>query len=101
MTSNQRIVLASRPTGEPTLANFRLEDSPLAPLEDGQLRVQHHYLSLDPYMRGRMNDAKSYAQPQPLNETMIGGTVGEVIESKNEKYAVFPRQVQKNGALTS
>ena len=88
MTTNQRIVLASRPTGAPSADNFRLEPAPLAPLEDGQLRVKHHYLSLDPYMRGRMSDAKSYAQPQALNETMLGGTVGEVVESKNPKYAV-------------
>ena len=60
MTTNQRIVLASRPVGAPSAENFRLEDAPLAPLEDGQLRVKHHFLSLDPYMRGRMSDAKSY-----------------------------------------
>ena len=95
--NNQRIVLASRPVGEPTAANFRLEDAPLAPLEDGQLRVQHHYMSLDPYMRGRMNDAKSYAQPQPLNETMIGGTAGEVVESRNAKYAVGDKVVGMGG----
>ena len=88
MTTNQRIVLASRPTGAPSADNFRLEPAPLAPLEDGQLRVKHYFLSLDPYMRGRMSDAKSYSQPQALNETMLGGTVGEVIESKNPKYAV-------------
>jgi NADPH-dependent curcumin reductase CurA len=48
--------------------------------------VRHHYLSLDPYMRGRMNDAKSYAPPQPLNEVMIGGTAGEVVESRNPSF---------------
>ena len=94
---NQRIVLASRPTGEPTLENFRLEDAPLVPLEDGQLRVQHHFLSLDPYMRGRMNDAKSYAEPQPLNQTMIGGTAGEVVESRNEKFPVGAKVVGGGG----
>ena len=56
-----------------------------------------HYLSLDPYMRGRMNDAKSYAQPQPLNETMIGGTVGEVVESRNPKFAVGDKVVGMGG----
>ncbi|MEQ1594151.1 MAG: NADP-dependent oxidoreductase [Casimicrobium sp.] len=95
--NNQRIVLASRPAAEPTTANFRLEEVALAPLDDGQVRVKHHYLSLDPYMRGRMNDAKSYAQPQPLNETMIGGTVGEVVESRNAKFAVGDKVVGMGG----
>ena len=85
---NQRVVLASRPSGEPSAENFRLEDAPLAPLADGELRVQHSYLSLDPYMRGRMSEAKSYAQPQALNETMIGGTAGVVVESRNAKFPV-------------
>ena len=57
-------------------------------LADGQVLVRHHYLSLDPYMRGRMNDGKSYAQPQPLDEVMIGGTVGEVVASKNDFFQV-------------
>jgi hypothetical protein len=95
--NNLRIVLASRPAAEPTTANFRLEEVALSPLEDGQVRVKHHYLSLDPYMRGRMNDAKSYAQPQPLNETMIGGTVGEVVESRNPKFAVGDKVVGMGG----
>lgn len=95
--NNQRIVLASRPAAEPTTANFRLEEVALAPLDDGQVRVRHHYLSLDPYMRGRMNDAKSYAQPQPLNETMIGGTVGEVVESRNPKFEVGDKVVGMGG----
>ena len=95
--NNLRIVLASRPAAEPTTANFRLEEVALSPLEDGQVRVKHHYLSLDPYMRGRMNDAKSYAQPQPLNETMIGGTVGEVVESRNSKFAVGDKVVGMGG----
>ena len=86
--NNQRIVLASRPTSAPSAENFRLEEVALAPLDDGQVRIKNAYLSLDPYMRGRMSDAKSYAQPQPLNETMIGGTVGEVVESRNPAFAV-------------
>ena len=97
MTINQRIVLASRPVGAPSADNFRLEEAPLAPLEDGQLRVKHHYLSLDPYMRGRMSDAKNYAEPQPLNQTMIGGTVGEVVESRNPKFAVGDKVVGMGG----
>jgi NADPH-dependent curcumin reductase len=95
--NNQRIVLASRPTGEPNVANFRLEAAALTSLADGEVRIRNHYLSLDPYMRGRMNDAKSYAQPQPLDETMIGGTVGEVVESKNAKYAIGDKVVGMGG----
>lgn len=95
--TNQRIVLASRPSGEPTADNFRLEEVALAPLADGEVRVRNHFLSLDPYMRGRMNDSKSYAQPQPLDETMIGGTVGEIVESKNAKYAVGDHVVGMGG----
>ncbi len=86
MSTYQRIVLASRPQGEVSADNFRLETQPLPAIADGQLLVRNHYLSLDPYMRMRMVDAKSYAAPQPLDETMIGGTVGEVIESKNPKF---------------
>jgi NADPH-dependent curcumin reductase len=85
--NNQRIVLASRPTAEPTADNFRLEDMPVPALKDGQVLVRIHYLSLDPYMRGRMNDGKNYATPQPIGETMIGGTVGEVVESQHKGFA--------------
>ncbi|AKJ29305.1 NADP-dependent oxidoreductase [Caldimonas brevitalea] len=83
---NRQILLASRPEGEPTAANFKLVEKPVPALNEGQVLVRHHYLSLDPYMRGRMNDSKSYAEPQPLNEVMIGGTVGEVVESKNPHF---------------
>jgi len=86
MTTNTRIVLAARPQGQASLEHFRLETLPFQPLQDGQVRVRHHYLSLDPYMRGRMNEGKSYAAPQPLDEVMIGGTVGEVIESRHPRY---------------
>jgi len=85
-TINQRIVLASRPTGEPTPQNFRLEPAELAPLKEGEVLVRHHFLSLDPYMRGRMSEGKSYAQPQALDAVMIGGTVGEVLESRHPNY---------------
>jgi NADPH-dependent curcumin reductase CurA len=84
---NRQIVLASRPAGEPTPDNFRLVEADLPPLADGQVRVRHHYLSLDPYMRGRMNEGRSYAAPQPLDEVMIGGTVGEVLESRHPGFA--------------
>jgi len=82
----RRIVLASRPTGEASHDNFRLETIDLPPLADGQLLVRNQWLSLDPYMRGRMSDAKSYAKPQALDETMVGGTAGEVIESRHPKF---------------
>ncbi|MCU0814830.1 MAG: NADP-dependent oxidoreductase [Burkholderiaceae bacterium] len=96
---NQQIVLASRPTGEATVDNFRLQTSSVDPdaLADGQVLVRNHYLSLDPYMRGRMNEGKSYAQPQPLGEVMIGGTVGEVIASRNANFAVGDKVVGMGG----
>ncbi|MEQ5838411.1 NADP-dependent oxidoreductase [Paraburkholderia acidicola] len=90
---NRQILLASRPQGPVTPDNFKLVETPLAPLADGEVRVRNHYLSLDPYMRGRMNDSKSYAAPQPLDEVMIGGTVGEIVESKHPKFAVGEKVV--------
>ena len=86
MTTNQQILLDNRPQGEAVESNFKLVQSPLPTVGEGQVLVRHHYLSLDPYMRGRMNDAKSYAQPQPLGEVMQGGTVGEVVESRHPKF---------------
>jgi NADPH-dependent curcumin reductase CurA len=97
MGTNQQILLDSRPEGEASASNFRLVESPLPALKDGQVLVRHHYLSLDPYMRGRMNAGKSYAQPQPLGEVMIGGTVGEVVESKSPKFAVGDKVVGMGG----
>ena len=94
---NKQILLTSRPAGEATAANFTLVERPVPELADGQVLVQHHYLSLDPYMRGRMNDAKSYAPPQPLNEVMVGGTVGEVIASKSPSFAAGDRVVGMGG----
>jgi NADPH-dependent curcumin reductase len=85
---NRQILLVSRPQGDAATGNFRLVETPLAPLADGEFRVRNHYLSLDPYMRGRMNDSKSYVTPQPLNEVMIGGTAGVVVESKHPSFAV-------------
>jgi NADPH-dependent curcumin reductase CurA len=84
----QRIVLASRPQGNVKADNFRLETLPVPEIKDGEVLVRNHFLSLDPYMRGRMEETKSYAAPQPLNETMIGGTVGEIIASNNPRFAV-------------
>ena len=79
--------LKSRPEGTPTAANFELKGIELPPLGDGMIRVSNRWLSVDPYMRGRMNDVKSYVPPFQLGEPMDGGAVGEVIESKAEGFA--------------
>ena len=86
MPRNKQILLDNRPQGEASASNFKLATSETPPLQEGQVLVRHHYLSLDPYMRGRMNDAKSYAQPQALDTVMGGGTVGEVVASKNPAF---------------
>ncbi|MBS0507211.1 MAG: NADP-dependent oxidoreductase [Proteobacteria bacterium] len=88
MPRNQQILLDNRPQGEATVGNFRLVAGDTPALQDGQVLVRHHYLSLDPYMRGRMNDSKSYAACQSLGQVMLGGTVGEVAESRHGAYAV-------------
>ena len=87
-TLNRRIVLASRPDGKVTPAQFRLEEVALPAVADGQVLVRNRFLSLDPYMRGAMNDRKSYRQPQALGETMVGGTIGEVVESRHPGFKV-------------
>jgi len=83
---NRRIVLASRPAAEAVLENFRLEAVDMPALEDGQVLVRHQWLSLDPYMRMRMNEGKSYAAPQALGAAMVGGTAGAVVESRHERF---------------
>ena len=88
MPINHAIVLDNRPEAEVSSSNFKMVTAETPALQDGQVLVKNHYLSLDPYMRGRMNAGKNYAQPQPLGEPMIGGTVGEVAESKNAKFKV-------------
>ena len=97
MPSNRQIHLANRPVGEAVASDFALVTSDTPALQDGQVLVRHHYLSLDPYMRGRMNDAKSYAQPQALGQTMGGGTVGEVVESRHPKFDVGDKVVGMGG----
>ncbi len=82
--TNKRIVLASRPVGEPAPENFRTESVELPALQEGQVLLKTLYLSLDPYMRGRMSDGPSYAAPVGIGETIVGGTVCEVVESKAE-----------------
>ena len=97
MSDNQQVLLDNRPSGEAIAGNFKLVSSDTPALQDGQVLVRHHFLSLDPYMRGRMNDAKSYAQPQALGQVMGGGTAGEVVESKNSKFAVGDKVVGMGG----
>ena len=97
MTTNRQIQLASRPQGEPTTDNFKLVEQTLPDLADGQVLVRNHFLSLDPYMRGRMNESKSYAAAQALDEVMIGGTAGEVVESKNPHFSVGDMVVGMGG----
>ena len=96
-TVNHRILLVSRPQAEATPDNFRLEAAPLPDVGPGAVLVRHHYLSLDPYMRGRMSEAKSYAAPQQLGETMLGGTAGEVVASRNPAFAVGDTVVGNGG----
>ena len=94
---NKRILLASRPGGEARVENFQLVETPLPELAEGQVLVRHRWLSLDPYMRGRMNESKSYAKPQPLGEAMIGGTAGEVAASRHPSWAVGDAVVGMGG----
>jgi NADPH-dependent curcumin reductase len=97
MPQNKQIILDNRPEGEATAGNFKLVSADTPALQDGQVLVKHHYLSLDPYMRGRMNDAKSYAAPQPLGQVMQGGTVGEVVESRSPKFQAGDKVVGMGG----
>ncbi|HSO44054.1 MAG TPA: NADP-dependent oxidoreductase [Rhodoferax sp.] len=97
MPINLQIHLDNRPAGEAAASNFKLVTTETPALVDGQVLVRHHYLSLDPYMRGRMNDAKSYTPPQALHEVMGGGTVGEVVESRSDKFAVGDKVVGVGG----
>ncbi|GER16371.1 NADP-dependent oxidoreductase [Variovorax boronicumulans] len=97
MPTNKQIHLDNRPEGEATASNFKLVTVETPALADNQVLVRHHYMSLDPYMRGRMNDAKSYAQPQPVGQVFQGGTVGEVVESKHPKFAVGDKVVGFGG----
>ena len=85
-TINRSIVLAARPRGEPNPQDFRLEEAPVAQPGEGQVLLRTLYLSLDPYMRGRMNDGPSYAASVALGQTMVGGTVSRVVASRNTKF---------------
>jgi len=94
---NQRIVLASRPEGWVTPENFRLEKAAMPPPKEGEVLVKNLWLSLDPYMRGRMSDAKSYVKGVDIGELMVGQTAGEVIESRNTNLKVGDRVLTQLG----
>src|SRR5579871_547313 len=85
---NRQILLKSRPVGAPGLGNFELVQRPAPEPGDGEVLMRTRYLSLDPYMRGRMSAAKSYAKPVEVGEPMVGGTVSEIIASRNANFAV-------------
>ena len=84
--TSREIQLAARPEGWPTDQDFRLAETPVAPLEEGQILVRNLYMSVDPYMRGRMNDVKSYVPPFQIDAPLDGGAIGEVVESRSENH---------------
>ena len=88
MTTAKQWVLASRPKGAPSSENFRLEEVELPQLADGQILVENTFASVDPYMRGRMNDTKSYIEPFQVDQPLTGTAVGTVTESRSEKFKV-------------
>lgn len=85
---NRQVLLKSRPTGAPGLENFELAEAPVPEAGDGEVVLRTLWLSLDPYMRGRMSAAKSYARPAEVGKPMVGGTVSEVTASRHPKFAV-------------
>ena len=89
--------LMSRPQGLPTEENFALKEIELPPLGDGMVRIRNQWLSVDPYMRGRMNDVKSYVPPFQIDQPMEGGAVGEVVESKAEGFSPGDRVLHMGG----
>ena len=87
MQVNKQWLLVSRPSGEARVDNFRLVETPVPEIGAGEILVRSHYMSLDPYMRGRMDDRKSYTTPQALNAVMQGGAAGEVVATKHPANA--------------
>src|SRR6266567_3780667 len=85
--THTQILLAARPAGWVAESDFRVVEAPIPEPSDGELLVRNHWLSLDPYMRGRMNAVKSYARAAEVGEVMPGATVGEVVESRHPGYA--------------
>lgn len=85
-TINRQVTLAARPAGFPKESDFKLVEKPVPELRDGQFLVRNAYVSVDPYMRGRMNDRKSYAPPAQIGEVMLGGAVGPIVESRHPGF---------------
>ena len=96
-TQNRRFILAERPKGEPTLATLRLETASVPAPGPGQMLLRTDYLSLDPYMRGRMSDAPSYAAPVAVGGVMEGGTVAQVVTSHVVGFSAGDRVLSFNG----
>ena len=96
-TINHQILLSTRPVGEPTAVNFKLQEGTVPTPLDGQLLLRTLYLSLDPYMRGRMSDVESYAIPVALDDVMVGATISIVEESLNVNYALGDLVLSANG----
>lgn len=97
MPTNTQVLLASRPDGWVTEANFKIVEKELTRPGAGEVLVKNHFLSLDPYMRGRIGEGKSYAKSVEIGEVMVGGTVGEVIESNNPRFKIGDRVVGSLG----
>ena len=97
MPTNKGFVLASRPRGEAKESDFRIFTKEIGEPADGQVLVRNLWMSLDPYMRGRMDESKSYASSQQIDDVMIAGTAGEVVATKNSKFAVGDTVVSNNG----
>lgn len=85
--TNRQILLVNRPTGEPQESDFALTETPIPEPGPGTILCRTIYLSLDPYMRGRMSDAPSYARPAELGQVMVGGTVSQVVRSNHPGFA--------------
>ncbi len=85
-STNRKFTLAARPAGMPKESDFQLVSEPLPALAEGQILLRTQYLSVDPYMRGRMNGVRTYADPVDIGQVMVGGTVGEVVESRNGDF---------------
>jgi NADPH-dependent curcumin reductase CurA len=96
----RRIVLVSRPVGAPTPDNFRIEEMPIPKPGPGEVLLRTRWLSLDPYMRGRMSDAPSYAAPVGIGEVMVGGTISEVLASNNPGFKIGEMVVDRTGWQT-
>lgn len=95
--TTREVRLASRPAGVPTASNFNLAETTLDPVQDGQVLVRNRFMSVDPYMRGRMNDRKSYVPPFEIGKVLDGGAVGEVIESRSSEFKVGDIVTSRHG----